>query len=403
MAAIPTMLGSNVALPAAASRSTINVDTPGQIPIERYDVSDDIYEMNVEARPFLVLLEHIGSISGSNDTHDWYEDVPVPQASTCDGSVPTDATTVTVANGAQFTVHDNVYFHTYRAQFHVTGKVGNVLTGQWVAAPATNIPDGTACCRIGNSQEQIATPTPGPTTLEAQEFNYYQTMFHEVAFSQMHMHGKFRTRPGDPARQERKKFNEHQNEKEKTLILGQRALWPAGTTGGSPMGHCQGLYYFIATNVTPVAGVLTRAAFDNFLAPIMRGNTHPHQDWWLLCSTRIAQQISGWFSAMERETSHQTMFGIRVDTYRAPVHKDVKIMVHPMFDREGLHDLGILINMGEDAVKYVYHSVFNTKRYEATQPYGRTAVEVFWWTIFTIEPKGEAINYGVIEDVQAAA
>lgn len=401
--AAPTLIGSNVNLAAAASRHTINVDTAGQIPIERYDVSDEIYDKNVEARPFLVLLENIGGISGWNDTHDWYEDEPVPETDSADGSVATDAVAITVANGAKFTVHDNVYFHGYNATFHVTEKAGNVLTGQWVVAPTVNIPDGTACVVVGNAQEQIATPTPGPTTLEAQEYNYYQTMFHEVAFSQMHMHGKFRTRPGDPARQEHKKFQDHQNEKEKTLWFGQRALWNTGTTGGSPMGHSQGLYHFCASNVTAVAGVLTRAAFDNFLAPIMRNNTHDNQDWWLFCSTRVASQISGWFSAYEREQSSQTLFGIRVSTYRAPVHKDVKIMVHPLFDRLGYHDLAVLVNMGENAVKYVYHTVFNTKRYEAIQPYGRTAVEIFWWTIFCLEAKGEDINYGVLEDVQAAA
>lgn len=398
-----TIIGSNFLLPAAASRNTVNVDTAGQVPIERYDISAEIYEKNITAQPYLVLLQQLGGKMGWNDTHMWNEDIAVTQRDSIDGSVATTATTITVANGAVFTVRDNVYFHTYRATFHVTAKVGNVLTGVWVVAPAVNIPDGTACVRVGNSQEQIATPTPGPTMRETEHYNYFQTMFHEVAFSVMHMNGKFRTNPGDPARQQRKALEAHKNEKEKTLLFGQRALRAAGTSGGSPLGHSQGLYYYTATNVTSVGAVLTRATFDTFLHGVMSATTHPDQDWWFLCSSRIASQISGWFSALEREKSSQTLFGTRVDTYRAPVLKDVKIVVHPMFAREGWDDLGILINVGEDVMKYVYHTVLNTRRYTATQPNGRTAIEIFFWTTFCLEAKGEEINYGVIEDVAAAA
>lgn len=398
-----TIIGSNFTLPAAASRTTVNVDTAGQVPIERYDISSEIYEKEIAAQPYLVLLQSLGGKMGWNDTHQWYEDIAVTQRDSIDGSVATDATTITVANGAVFTVRDNVYFHDYQATFHVTAKVGNVLTGVWVQAPAVNIPDGTACVRLGNSQEQIATPTPGPTMRETEHFNYFQTMFHEVAFSIMHMNGKFRTNPGDPARQQRKALEAHKNEKEKTLLFGQRALRAAGTTGGSPLGHSQGLYYYASTNVTSVGGVLTRATFDTFLRGVMDANTNPDQDWWFMCSSRIASQISGWFSALEREKSSQTLFGTRVDVYRAPVFKDVKIVVHPMFAREGWHDLGILINADKDVMKYVYHTVLNTRRYTATQPNGRTAVEIFFWTTFCLECKGEEINTGVIEDVAAAA
>ena len=398
-----TIIASNFNLPAAASRNTVNIDTAGQVPIERYDISKTIYEKNITALPYLVLLQSLGGVQGWNDTHQWYEDIPVTQRDSIDGSVATDATTITVANGAVFTQRDNVYFHAYRATFHVTAKAGNVLTGVWVVAPAVNIPTGQPCVRVGNSQEQIATPTPGPTMRESEHYNYFQTMFHEVAFSIMHANGRFRTSPDDKTRQIKKALEAHKNEKEKTLLFGQRALRAAGTSGGSPLGHSQGLYYYAATNVTSVGAVLTRATFDTFLQGVMDANTHPNQDWWFLCSSRIASQISGWFSALEREKSSQTLFGVRVDTYRAPVHKDVKIVVHPMFAREGWNDLGILINADKTAMKYVYHTILDTKRYTGIQPNGRTAIEIFFWTTFCLECKGEEINTGVIEDVAAAA
>lgn len=402
--AAPVVIPANAALRAAAGRTTVNIDTAGNIPIERYNVSETIFDIEIETHPYTVLLNHLGGVRRWDDLHRWYEDRALPQLDSLDGSVALDAATITVANGALFMVTDNVYLHAYRAQGHVTAKTGNVLTITWVVAPTVAVPDGTAVVRIGNSQEQIATPAPGPTTKETMHYNTFQTMFHECAFSNMQMHGNFRTKPVDPVRQQHKKEQEHNEAKEKTLLFGQQALWAAGVTGGSPMGHSQGLYYFIGTNVTSVGGVLTRAVFDNFLAGVMSGNTKSGQDWWLLCSTRVGMQISNWFSAMERETAAVKLFGIRVDTYRAPVHKDVKIMIHPMFDRDGYDDLAILINVGEqEAMHYVYHSVFDTKKYTGAQPYGRTAVEIFFYTIFTLEVKGEDVNAGVIEDIAAAA
>jgi hypothetical protein len=54
-------------------------------------------------------------------------------------------------------------------------------------------------------------------------------------------------------------------------------------------------------------------------------------------------------------------------------------------------------------MRYVYHTILDTKRYTGIQPNGRTAIEIFFWTTFCLECKGEEINTGVIEDVAAAA
>ena len=227
-------------------------------------------------------------------------------------------------------------------------------------------------------------------------------MRHSVSASFMNVHGRYRTRPGDWEYQQEKKLQAHQIEKEKTLIFGQRTLWAAGTTGGAPLGTCRGLYYWLTTNVTAVGAALTQAVFDTFLEGVMVQNTHPTQDWWLLCSSRIHRQIGQWFQGIEREQSSQTLFGVRVQNYRAPSQKDVKLVVHPLFDTEGFDDLAILVNMGDrKAFKYVYHSVFDTKKYtiDAFKATGLTCLEVMLLTIFTLQVSGEWINGGILEGV----
>lgn len=407
--AAPGVIGSNAALPAAAARSTINIDTAGQVPKEKYGHTDTIYEINMESTPFTVLLRELGSEQGWDDTWRWYQDQRVPQSTTLDGSVPVGEAgaagiiNVAAGTGVYYTVQDCLYIHSVNAQAIVTAIAVDAITVQWVVAPLVPALDGAAVMRIGNAYEQVSVPNRGPTTLEDELFNYFQQMEHSVSASFMNVHGRYRTKPGDWEYQQEKKLHAHQIEKEKTLIFGQRVLWGAGITGGSPLGTLRGLYYWITTNVTNVGAALTQAAFDTFLEGVMIQNTHPGQDWWLLCSSRIHRQISQWYQAMEREQSSQTLFGTRVMNYRAPSQKDVKLVVHPIFDTEGFDDLGILINMGarSKAFRYVFHSVFDTKKYDirAFEATGLTALEILYLTIFSLQVCGEWVNTGILEGV----
>jgi len=406
--AAPTVLGSNAALPAAAARTTLNIDQAGQVPKEKYGHTETIYEINMASTPFTVLLRSLGSEQGWDDTWRWYQDQRVPQSTTLDGSVPagTDGAAgvinVAAGTGVYYTVGDSLYIHSANAQGIVTAIAVDAITVQWVVAPVAAALDGAAVMRIGNAYEQVSVPNRGPTTLENELYNYFQDMRHSVSASFMNVHGRYRTRPGDWEYQQEKKVQAHQIEKEKTLVFGQRTLWAAGTTGGSPMGTCRGLYYWLTTNVTNVGAALTQAVFDTFLEGVMIQNTHPNQDWWLLCSSRIHRQIGQWFQGIEREQSSQTLFGVRVQNYRAPSQKDVKLVVHPLFDTEGFDDLAILVNIGDrKAFRYVYHSAFDTKRYtiDAFKATGLTALEVMLLTIFTLQVSGEWINGGILEGV----
>jgi hypothetical protein len=95
-----------------------------------------------------------------------------------------------------------------------------------------------------------------------------------------------------------------------------------------------------------------------------------------------------------------TGLGFRAMTYRAPFgNHDISIVNDPLFDYLGYTDLGILVNFGEDAIRYAYHRGLNTKMYQGTQPYGRTAKEKFVLTVMAMEAKWEAGNLAVIEGV----
>ena len=386
-------------------RDTVNIDTAGAVPIEWYNVSDQIYVKNFSSRPFTVLLENIGAESRWNDTHSWYEDELVPQNDTVDGSTSSAATTITVADASKFNTDDTVWIHSVDAQALVTSV--NVTTNQigvaWVQAPSANIANGATIIRIGNAHEQDDTHNPGPTTKEVMKSNYFQDMRHGVMATVMNINGRYRTRPDDWTQQQKKKMEEHAREKEKTLLFGQSALWTTGVNATTPRGFSQGLYYFATTNSTTAGNIaLTRAVWDNFLASVTDKNEQENQDWWFLCSSRIHQQVSQFAQPFERSNTRERQFGMYVETYLAPNGQLVKMKTHPMFFQHGLHDFGILVNMSKDNIKLIWHSTLATKRYESIIPYGRSSKDVFFWSVFTLEFKAEDINLGLLTDVAAA-
>ena len=183
-----------------------------------------------------------------------------------------------------------------------------------------------------------------------------------------------------------------------------QALWVAGTVVGqiSPRGFSQGLYYFCATNRTSVGAALTRAAWETFLTGVINQNEQDDQDWWFFGSARITQQVSQFAQPFERTDTDAEQFGMAISKYKAPSGDVVKIKTHPIFFQHQLDDMGILVNMSGRNIRYVYHTEFDTKKYDSIMPYGLSGRDSFYWTIFTEEFKAEDINLGVIEDVAAA-
>ena len=389
---------------AQRARNTRNTIAGATIPLQAYAISRRIYTKNAKYAPFTVLLENIGFETSHDDTYRWKEDELVPQTDTLSGSVVVGATALTVVNVRKWTVNDVVYVHSYNAQGLVTlitpgaGTAG-VLTISWVVAPTAALLPNTQLVRIGNAHEQVSIHEIGPSTIAVDHSNPYQDFRHGCACSIQHYNGKFQFDPADWKHQMDKKRSAHEREKEKTSIFGQAALWQ---TGASPRGFMRGIYYDCVTNRTNVGAALTRTALDNFLTSVMQRNEQEAQNWWLLASGRVTAQISGFSYALERTDTNATQFGMGVTSYKTPLGEIVKIMTHPMFFQHGWHDLAILINLSRENIYEVNHRNMATQMHRSIQPYGRSAIEEFYWCVRTQACKGEDINLGVLEGVAAA-
>ena len=390
---------------AQRARNTRNTITGATIPLQAYAISRRIYTKNARFSPFTVLLENIGFETSHDDTYRWKTDELVPQCDTLSGSVIVGGVVLTVANVRKWTVNDVCYVHTHNAQGLVTlitpgaGTAGT-LTISWVVAPTAALLPNTQLVRIGNAHEQVSIHEIGPSTIAVDHSNVYQDFRHGCACSVQHFNGKFQFDPSDWKHQMDKKRSAHEREKEKTAIFGQTALWQ---TGASPRGFMRGIYYDCVTNRTNAGAIaLTRAAWDNFLLSTMQRNQQEAQNWWFICSGRLSQQISGFANPLERTDTSAEQFGMGISKYKTPHGDIVRVLVHPMFFQHGWHDLGILVNLSKENLYGVYHRNMSTKMHRSIQPYGRSAIEEFYWTVMTLCCKGEDINLAVLEGVAAA-
>lgn len=367
--------------------------TAGQVPISLYDISTEIYTKNKAAAPFCTLLEALGTITGHNDTHSWYEQESVKQRDTLDGSVPAGAATITVAHGNRWTVNDTLWYPAGNFQAVVTAISGNVLTVTWIGAVGV-IPANAQIIRMSPAYEQYTQVLVGPTTKEVQCDNYYQDSRHGLAISDQAAEGKFRTRPDLWTDMMSWALEEHEKCKEKTLNFGRGLLLQ---TGAHPRGFCRGLYNFCMTNRWVVGAAPTRAAFDANLDSVIRRNVHADQNWWLIAGGTWVTRISGFAQAAERTQTDKDRFGMGILRWFTPMRKEVKVVHSNLFDHHGLDGLAFLVNVAKGTHKLVNHSRFATKRYDSILPFGLSGTESFYRTIFTLESKGEDINLAVFE------
>ena len=412
--------GPNIYTPV---RGTENIRLAGQLPTSKYDVSERVYALYPDETPFTVLTEsgaggkYMGKLSGFDTTHRWFEKKPVPQTDTIAGSTAVGAVVISVTNAKKFQLQDTVFIrkisvgHANTANGIVTAvdTTLNTVTIGWIDAPAGALVAGDVLVRIGSAYAQDSQPYDKPTTLAIEFSNKFQIMRHAIAASDLNVSGKYIVNPGDYETEKKEMIAEHMMCKEKTLIFQTQSLDTAFSVPGPDavhtgvVGTCDGLYTRCTTNRSIVNGVLSRAIVEDFLhgmlAKWVRGGK---ARWVLFVSSRIWAQI-GAFGYTEHRLNDKTevTFGMTVVKYNY-LGQDISIKLHPMFDREGWDDLAILVQLDGENLSYVYHTRWDTALHNVPQTRNRTVEETEMRSVFTLECKGEEINYAVLEGVQAA-
>jgi len=413
---VPFPLSAPQYMNVAATNTARVTDTEkilvaGQWPTAEPSISTRLYMLNGEANPFCVLTESgkmLPKLGCFDVYHRWFEDKMVPQKGLLHGSGQT-GNVLTVVDARIFTVQDTIFVRTVSAtgatkcagRITAVNTTLNTITILWDDAPVGALADGTPVIRIGNAYAQDSTANLMPRTLPVEYKNAFQIMRHAVAATDLARTGHYILNPSDPETQALKCNWEHERAKEKTQLFGTQAR--DVTTASTALMTMDGLYTMITTNRTVLNAPLSRVLFEDFLDPMLRKRQGPGSpNWHFLHSGRIGRQITTFaYQYQQIMKTGDIEFGMHVTRYYPPNGGVVTLVPHPLFDEEGWDDLGILINVSPENLQYCYHSIWDTKRYDVPQTDGRTIQKYEHRTVMSLEAKGEEINYGVLEGVNA--
>jgi len=261
------------------------------------DMDDRISELEPNNAPFVHLLRKLNKKGAINPEVRWLEQVSMPRFDTFSASATSAATALGVTNAAYFRVGDGVRITETGEFIQITGVSASSIganrgIGGTTAASATS---AAGLYIVNNANAEGASLRTIKTVKLTQQNNYCQiirTPF-GVTGTEMatKMYGQY---ANDRVRLQRVQGLEHERAIEATLFWG--AKKEDVTTSGAPVRFAGGMFEYISTNVTNVAGTLTRASFETFLRS---GFRYGSEEKWLFVSPLVNAALDGfaWNSA----------------------------------------------------------------------------------------------------------
>lgn len=230
------------------------------------DMDDRISELEPNNAPFVALLRKLSKKPAGNPEIRWLENQSQPRFDTFSASATSAATALSVTNAAYFRVGDGARITETGEFVQVTGVSASGIgvnrgIGGTTAASATS---AAGIFIVNNANAEGASLRTIKTVKLNQQNNYCQIIREPFGVTGTElatkMYGQYQN---DRVRLQKMKGLEHERQIEQTFFYG--AKKEDTTTSGAPVRFCGGLFEYISTNVTNVAGTLTRATFETFL------------------------------------------------------------------------------------------------------------------------------------------
>ncbi|MEM5807071.1 MAG: DUF5309 family protein [Candidatus Aenigmatarchaeota archaeon] len=300
----------------------IGTKTTGLIEQHRLviDMEDTIHLLDPNANPFLVLTSLVGKGKGRdtifNPEFKWMEDDYVGTYTTLAQDANANATDLIVTDSSIFKPNDIITStNTSNCDYMLItsiNRTNNTLTVVRRIAGETTAPaiqQGALIVRITDAFKEGAAKGDIISTQTTQLENYTQII--RTAFGVTGTLDATKLYGGADLGYQRKKAGiEHAIKIERAMLFGRKGKLD-GTT--EPRRFMKGLYYFIQTNVTDLAGnSLTEIAFEEFLeSGFMYGNETKY----LLCAPKIISQINLWARGKLRLVPGEKTYGLAVMEY----------------------------------------------------------------------------------------
>jgi len=342
------------------------------------NMSDTIYDLNIDKTPLLKLLSMIGKESSSNMKYEWMTEerkLNWGTVSSFGGAWATAANvagTIVVPAGeiGLYAVNDivklpsdtntNIYITAINTStYTLTGhSVDNTTTIDLSAGTTgTNkiFKIGNAV-ELGSGRSQITSQQP------SDNYNYIQLF--QTPFGVVETTKSTKLRGGDAlSREGNKKGIEHAFDIEQTLFFGQKHKATTGYMNGEYEQYFTGgLYETIATNVQDeLSGSLTQTEFDNFIDMGIYYADKPI----IFAGTTISKALNVWMEGNVRVGQTETVLGLSVNSYKTYDGKIVKIISHKHLLKNAYSGFAFCVDLAD--IKYKYLDGHDTKLYTNLQ------------------------------------
>jgi len=261
------------------------------------DMDDRISELEPNNAPFVHLLRRLNKKAAINPEIRWLEQVSMPRFDTFSASATSAATALGVTNAAYFRVGDGVRITETGEFIQITGVSASSIganrgIGGTTAASATS---AAGLYIVNNANAEGASLRTIKSVKLTQQNNYCEIIRTPFGVTGTEMASKMYGQYANDRVRLQKVFGlEHERAIEATSFWG--AKKEDTTTSGAPVRFAGGLFEYISTNVTNVAGTLTRASFETFLRS---GFRYGSEEKWLFVSPLVNAALDGfaWNSA----------------------------------------------------------------------------------------------------------
>jgi len=311
------------------------------------DMSDTIMSLDPDIAPYSVFSHSMKKKVAINPKFDWLEIEHLPNVDYIDHSGGYLASDITLAVD-----HVQYFKATDTVKVQRTGEVMRVLSvslgGGTItvdrsigATAATALNDNEALLIMANAMAEFTGAPDIRTVQPTNAYNYLQIT--KTAFG---VSGTLEASDlyGGPEQDLQRRENGfiHLEKMEKSIIFGERS---EDLTGAKPVRTTGGILEFITTNITPVGGALSQAAFEIFLRNGFRYSNAKRQKLFV-CSRLLISVISTWANARLQLVPKDKTFGLAITEYLSP-HGRVLLVPHNLLEGAIYGGYGILTDMEE--------------------------------------------------------
>jgi hypothetical protein len=322
-------------------------------------MDEDIFLLDGEAAPLVLLTSMVSKKSVSNPEYKWMEDERIPTLSAVNGAFSSTATDLLVDAGGYFR-EDGL------AKIQRTGEVvliGTVstntlsVTRSYGGTDAAAILDNDSIISLGSVFAEGSTSPDPKTTKKVSAYNYTEIVRNSIEFTETQLASDLYG-PADLAYQQRKCGVEHAIDIENKLWFGERVEAGVGTGIRRSTG---GLDEIISTNDSNFGGIFNMVTFFGFAEDLFRYGSGSKV---MFAAPSVVSNISleaiNYLEIMRKEDT----FGLDIKKLLTP-HGSLMIVKHNLFEGATYGKRAYVVDL--DAVGYRFLKGRDTKLHTAIQ------------------------------------